>query len=187
MANNKKPNDRAKKSTSVKKVNYPYKESKNSEKKNTKNNVNNKTTKQVRNKKKKKNNFIGRILKWFFFTVFFIGLTVFVIGLGYIFAIIKSTPPIDVEAVKTLSEPTSLYDRNGDFMDNLNSEVNRNIISYEEIPQDLKNAYVAIEDQRFYQHNGIDIRRIGGSILTDIQKIFRGERGFHGGSTITQQ
>ena len=52
------------------------------------------------------------------------------------------------------------------------------------IPSNLKNAYVAIEDQRFYSHIGIDVKRTGGAILTYIKKF--GKSSF-GGSTISQQ
>lgn len=52
-----------------------------------------------------------------------------------------------------------------------------------EIPDDLKNAFVAIEDQRFYRHRGVDWRRTGKAVLN---YLFRFEKQF-GGSTITQQ
>ncbi len=137
-------------------------------------------------KKKKKLGF-KTLLKRTFFTIFFLILTAMVVGAGYIFAVIKSTPPLDLQAVLNLSQPTSLYDKDGVFMDNLHSEIDRTIVSYDQIPQYLKDGFVSIEDQRFQNHRGIDPIRIAGSIVTDINKLFKGQRSFHGGSTITQQ
>lgn len=57
-------------------------------------------------------------------------------------------------------------------------------VSSDEIPDDLKNAYVAIEDERFYEHHGIDAKRTGSAILSYITHF--GKSSF-GGSTITQQ
>ncbi|MGM9973542.1 MAG: transglycosylase domain-containing protein, partial [Clostridiaceae bacterium] len=60
-------------------------------------------------------------------------------------------------------------------------------VSIDNIPKQLQDAFISIEDERFESHNGIDPRRIAGAIYTDIIKILKGERGFHGASTITQQ
>ena len=57
-------------------------------------------------------------------------------------------------------------------------------IKLEDIPDNLKNAYIAIEDERFYSHGGIDIKRTSGAIATYI--IHFGKSSY-GGSTITQQ
>jgi penicillin-binding protein 1A len=72
-------------------------------------------------------------------------------------------------------------------MDTLHTEVNRTVVTFDKIPMDLKDAFISIEDERFESHSGIDIRRIAGSFLTDVSKIFSGKSGFHGGSTLTQQ
>ena len=57
-------------------------------------------------------------------------------------------------------------------------------ISFEEMPENLKNAYVSIEDERFYSHHGVDIKRTGSAILS---YIFNFGSSSYGGSTITQQ
>ena len=179
MATDKNINNKAKKSkTTVK--------SKNSVSKPKKSTSNSKKKATPKNNKKNKSK-ISTFIKGIFLTMLLLGIAIFVVGLGYVFAIIKSTPSLDIQAVKNLSQPTSLYDSNEGFMDNLHSEVERTVISGDEMPQALKDAYVSIEDQRFYSHKGIDIIRIGGSIVTDIKKIFVGDSGYHGGSTLTQQ
>ena len=57
-------------------------------------------------------------------------------------------------------------------------------ISISDIPNNLKNAYISIEDQRFYSHFGVDLKRTGGAIFTFV--INEGTPSY-GGSTITQQ
>ena len=65
----------------------------------------------------------------------------------------------------------------------LHGEENRVKVDYEEIPENLINALVAIEDQRFWNHHGVDWRRTGGAFLN----MFLGMKDTYGGSTITQQ
>jgi len=65
----------------------------------------------------------------------------------------------------------------------LHGNENRIRVPYSKIPKNLINAFVAIEDERFWQHNGIDIKRIFGAILKNIKSGSLSE----GASTITQQ
>ncbi len=60
---------------------------------------------------------------------------------------------------------------------------NREEASYEEFPEHLKNAFIAIEDERFWENNGIDIR----AILRAVKGVITGDSSAGGGSTITQQ
>ncbi len=64
----------------------------------------------------------------------------------------------------------------------LYQDQNREWIRYKNIPNDLINAFVSIEDHRFFEHNGIDVRRTAGAILGFVT----GKSGY-GGSTLTQQ
>lgn len=82
------------------------------------------------------------------------------------------------------NENSIVLDTNGNEIAKLGCGRKHQQISLSNIPDNLKNAYVAIEDQRFYSHNGIDIRRTGGAILTYITHF--GKSSF-GGSTMTQQ
>ncbi len=77
-----------------------------------------------------------------------------------------------------------VVDSSGKKIGDIGSNRNRKNISIDEMPENLKNAYVAIEDQRFYKHMGIDIRRTGAATLSYIKNL--GHASF-GGSTITQQ
>ena len=77
-----------------------------------------------------------------------------------------------------------VIDTDGNTIAKLGGEREQIPISYEEIPENLKNAYVAIEDERFYSHHGVDIRRTASAIASYV--IHFGSSSF-GGSTITQQ
>ena len=104
---------------------------------------------------------------------------------GVISGIIASAPTIDdIDATPT-GYLTTVYDSEGNQIATLvASGSNRKYVPMDEIPLDLQHAFVAIEDARFYDHNGIDIRGI-------MRAGFRGvASGFHfseGASTITQQ
>ncbi len=80
--------------------------------------------------------------------------------------------------------PSTIVDSNGNEITEVGNERNRENISLDEMPDNLKNAYVAIEDQRFYSHVGIDIKRTAAATLSYITSF--GNASF-GGSTITQQ
>lgn len=79
---------------------------------------------------------------------------------------------------------STVIDNTGAVLANIGEARKTEYKSSENIPSNLKKAYVAIEDQRFYSHIGIDVKRTGGAILTYIRRF--GKSSF-GGSTITQQ
>ena len=82
------------------------------------------------------------------------------------------------------SSNSIILDKDGNKLAELRGDENRKIIRLNEMPENLKNAYIAIEDERFRKHNGIDIKRTGGAILKYVSS---GGKGSFGGSTITQQ
>ncbi|WP_163194470.1 transglycosylase domain-containing protein [Clostridium thermarum] len=138
-------------------------------------------------KKKKKKSKLGKAFKYFFITMFFLGLIASVAFGGVVLAMIKTTPALDINSILSLDEPTVLYDNKGEFMDEAPTLLKRESVSIEEIPDMLKYAVISIEDERFLEHNGIDYRRIVGALYTDVKKILSNEEGLHGASTITQQ
>lgn len=81
------------------------------------------------------------------------------------------------------AQATMVYDMNGKEVGPLSGDVFRVPVGFKEIPEDLRNAYVASEDIRFYQHLGVDPRGIARALVTDI----RAGEIREGGSTITQQ
>lgn len=83
----------------------------------------------------------------------------------------------------SLSESSTVYDSAGNVLTTLSGSENRIWVDYEDIPEDLEHALVAIEDKRFYDHKGVDWYRTVGAVFN----MFLGMRDNFGGSTITQQ
>ena len=80
--------------------------------------------------------------------------------------------------------PSIIVDSSGKKIGEIGTERNRKNITFDKMPTDLKDAYVAIEDQRYYKHIGIDVKRTGAAVLNYVSSF--GNASF-GGSTITQQ
>jgi penicillin-binding protein 1A len=102
-------------------------------------------------------------------------------------AIISQAPKLDVNKITNLSQPSTLYDDKGSYMDTVKTNQNRVAVTLADMPQNLKNGIVAIEDERFYKHPGIDIKRIISIIFIDIKNKLSGSSSIQGASTITQQ
>ncbi len=106
-------------------------------------------------------------------------------GIGAFKGIIASAPDIDVNDVAPVGFSTFVYDSEGKQIAKLvATNSNRVQVTWDKIPQDLADAFVAIEDQRFYDHNGIDLKGIIRAGYTFIRSGFRRAEG---ASTITQQ
>ena len=102
---------------------------------------------------------------------------------GIVMGIIKNTEPIDPSNIYAmLDESSFIYDSEGELIEKIESNNFRVIIDYSEMPKHLKDAFVAIEDERFWTHKGIDIKRIFGAFWTNFRT---GSR--QGASTINQQ
>ncbi|TYP49824.1 transglycosylase domain-containing protein [Thermosediminibacter litoriperuensis] len=103
-------------------------------------------------------------------------------ALGLFIYYVKDTPPFDPQKLKP-SETSIVYDAKGNVIAELHGEQNRIPVALSEIPEHLKQAFIAIEDQYFYKHKGINLRSLIGALWTDIIR-----REYHrGASTITQQ
>jgi len=102
------------------------------------------------------------------------------IAIGALSWIIQSTP--EITDYKGSTESTQIYSADGEILTRLYKE-NRVYVPIDKIPNDLKNAIVAIEDSSFYQHHGIDFWGIPRALVTNI-KAGRIVQGF---STITMQ
>ncbi|MDO5564820.1 MAG: transglycosylase domain-containing protein [Eubacteriales bacterium] len=99
-------------------------------------------------------------------------------------AILDSTPPISSITLGPSEFATKIYDKDGNTITSLVQEgSNREKASFQEIPTQLINAFVSIEDERFWSHYGVDPRSIFRAILG----ILSGDSSRGGGSTITQQ
>ncbi|WP_018249781.1 transglycosylase domain-containing protein [Orenia marismortui] len=103
-------------------------------------------------------------------------------GIGGITWIIKKSPDISNYGQWKTSESTVIYASNGKVLTKLYKE-NRSYVPISKIPKDLQHAIVAIEDERFYEHFGLDIKGILRAIWVDLKHMAKVE----GASTITQQ
>ncbi len=107
---------------------------------------------------------------------------------GAYFGIIKQSPTINITDVVPENYTSIIYDSKGNEIDMLHSVENREYVKLSDIPDDLKNAVVAIEDQRFYEHNGIDLKGIMRAVVANVQSgLSGGSWKAQGASTITQQ
>lgn len=141
------------------------------------------TTKSKTNRKKKKKYRLN--FKQLFKFIVCICLFFFVIVSGFAISVIVTAPKIDPDNIYTLlSESSVLYDDQGNIIDSIFvSEGNRTNVAYEDLPPDLVNAFIAIEDKTFKEHNGFNFIRILGAIK---ESVLSGED-ISGTSTITQQ
>ncbi|WP_408055263.1 transglycosylase domain-containing protein [Sutcliffiella halmapala] len=101
--------------------------------------------------------------------------------IGYIMIIFAGNYVID-DTKLIMDSTTTLVDEEGKPITKLFFE-NREIVTIDEIPKHVQQAFVAVEDQRFYEHRGIDVRAIGRAVYRDIITRSKAE----GGSTLTQQ
>ena len=144
--------------------------------------------KEEKGKKKKKGKFaskhpkIASIIKM----ILFLFLLLCVIGAGIIagifFGLFGNDFEITKDELKVGASNSIVVDQSGNVIANLSGDEKRKIITLEEMAEYLPKAYVAIEDERFYSHNGVDLKRTAGAIFKTIIG-----KGSFGGSTITQQ
>lgn len=155
---------------------YEIKQAKVSNKRNSKN-----ETDKKEKKAKKKHSKLKKFFIISFVLIILLGLT----GVGVFAGIFFSDKwQISKEDLVISNENTEVYNSDGKKIAELTGDENRQIITLAEMGEYLPNAFVAIEDERYYNHFGIDIKRTAGAILTYITN---GGSSSFGGSTITQQ
>ncbi len=121
--------------------------------------------------------------------LFFLGIllicTGFCAATGMLKGLVDAAPSIDTIDVSPKGYATTVYDAGGHETHKLvGSDANRIYVNLDKIPLHVQNAFIAIEDARFWEHNGIDMRGIFRAALTS----FSEEKGMtQGASTITQQ
>ncbi len=116
-----------------------------------------------------------------------IAATVFIIfmGMGAYQGIIADTPDITDANIMPLGTASFVYDADGNEVQKLSTvEGNRVTVSLDDIPVNMQHAIVAIEDSRFYEHNGVDPHGMIRAILVALSSNFEESEG---ASTITQQ
>ncbi len=135
----------------------------------------------VRRRRRRRMSFVGRVF-FVSFTALFL-LVLFAAGTvaGIIYSYSQHLPDISKMADFQPSRSTHVYARDGTLLANLYRQ-NRTWVPISGIPQQVRNAFIATEDQHFYSHHGVDVFGIARAALAD----YRHEE-FQGASTITQQ
>jgi len=97
-------------------------------------------------------------------------------------AYVNTAPQLDLTLIDDQAQTSFIYDASGNLITDYKGTEDRVMISIAEMPRSLQHAFVAVEDARFYNHSGIDVKRIIGAFVTNF---LSGSQ--QGGSTITQQ
>jgi penicillin-binding protein 1A len=103
--------------------------------------------------------------------------------LGYVISIAATTPNIDELKPTNKGETSAVYAANGRLLGYVRSSIIRQPVLEEDMPDDIRNATVAIEDNRFYKHHGVDFEGVVRAAMKNLQN----RKTVQGGSTITQQ
>jgi len=134
----------------------------------------------------RKPNFVLSVLvnavRMFALLVVLCGLAVGGAVLGIAKGYMETAPTLDLTLLDDQDKTSFLYDTQGNVITDYKGTENRIMVNISLMPENLRNAFVAVEDARFYTHNGIDIKRIIGSFVNNFVS---GSQ--QGGSTITQQ
>lgn len=130
--------------------------------------------------KKTKKPLWRRIIKW----IFALMLVSVLAGGAFVTYVILMTPSIDTNNIyDMIHQPSVIYDDQGNELESVSTAELRENISIERMPQQLRNAFLAIEDKTFYEHHGFNVIRIIGAIK---EGVFNGGH-VSGTSTVTQQ
>lgn len=112
-------------------------------------------------------------------------LGVMIVG-GMVASVLEDSPDVDpTTMISSLTQTSTIYDSQGNLIEKVqNPEYEyRTVVTLDRIPDHLIDAFIAIEDERFYSHPGVDVMGIGGSIAD----LLRSGGSLRGASTITQQ
>ncbi len=109
-------------------------------------------------------------------------------GIGVFKGVLASAPDISNVDVTPTRFSTFVYDiENNQTAKLVSTNSNRIPVTIDMVPENLQHAFVAVEDERFYIHNGIDIKGIVRAGIIGIQNVLKGGSFTEGASTITQQ
>lgn len=132
---------------------------------------------------RKKRNKLWAFVRAFLIIAVTCGILGILAGGAYTAYVISHAETIHPDRIyETLDVSSHIYDDKGDLIDEIYYSENRQIIQYEQLPDNLKNAFIAIEDKTFWKHHGFNVRRLFGAVLGRL----KGGR-ISGTSTITQQ
>jgi len=151
-----------------------------------KNNVKNNMKNNPKKGKSKAGRIIKSLIKAFIILFIFLGLAGAGILAGLIYGYAVKTEPLKIEDLQLQTKTTFIYDDAGNEIARLtgSQNINREIVYYKDVPKHLANAFIAIEDERFEKHFGVDVIGIMRAV---VKKILNPSAPMQGASTITQQ
>ena len=144
-------------------------------------------------KRRQLNSYSGKIIrkivllgfKLFLTGVIGVGICLFAGGIGLFNSILAGTPVVRMSEIVSIGQATIVYDAMGNEFDHyVGRDANRIVVGWDGIPKQLGLAFVAVEDERFYEHNGIDYK---GMVRAMYQFLKSRGKETQGASTITQQ
>ncbi len=141
------------------------------------------TPMKKRKKRKRRRRTGGKWGKILLVIAVVVGFAVAGAALGAVFGILQSTDMLNTSDVLPDSYTSVIYDADGNEADKLHGSENREYVKLSAVTTNMQNAVIAIEDQRFYEHNGIDIRGIMRAMLENVKTMSFSQ----GASTLTQQ
>jgi len=143
-------------------------------------------TKKYKTKKNKKKNRKHPVLRKIILIIVWIIIICCLAGAGVFAGLFFGDKwTISKEMLLIKDENTMVYDKNGELICELSGTENRKVVTMSEMSEYLPKAFVAIEDKRFYEHHGVDIKRTAAATLSFLKN--RGTSSVGGGSSITQQ
>ena len=150
-----------------------------------KRNVSNTRKELSSSSKKVKKKASSTVIRVFFISIIALVLLGGCLAFGIIKGLIADAPDITNINIVPTGYATFVYDSEGNEIQKLTAPTaNRTSVSLEKIPEDLQHAVIAVEDERFYDHNGIDIKGIIRAFTVGVKNKFHFTEG---ASTITQQ
>jgi penicillin-binding protein 1A len=136
-----------------------------------------------RKSRKKKRNRRSAVYRGILLILLSFLLIFLMVSAAYSSIIINKWKNIDLSELENIQQTSFIYDANGEFIASIYGLENRIKVPLSSIPLHTRNAFIAVEDIRFYKHHGFDIRRIFGALIQNIKA-----GGYaQGASTITQQ
>ncbi len=125
----------------------------------------------------------GSWLKTLFVVLALIAVALGVAGCAMYRTVSSDLPDPDIRKAKGRDQSTVIVDRDGKTLARLFAEQNRQDVALDKMPKYLPQAVIATEDQRFYEHEGVDPLSIARAVVVDVMQRSKAQ----GGSTITQQ
>ena len=139
------------------------------------------------NEKKKPKRRINKRNLWTMILIILVSLEMIVatVGMVVLHRMVQNEPTLVVDDFFS-AESSHIYDKDGNEVADVGTQLRENI-TYDQISESLIDAFLAVEDSRYFEHNGFDLPRFTKSALDNVRNRILGRSGLSGGSTFTMQ